>query len=100
MPSLSSPIPGTQCPSVPDGAMPQAQQPVRELHESAWESSDAAGKRMTDEEREEAIKRAGRAVEKHMAEWERSGCFAAKGAADRAMQLLYLLKAGRKNGGR
>jgi hypothetical protein len=52
-------------------------------------------KPLTDETREEAISRCARAVERHMAEFARSGCFAARGDADRARRLMELLIAGR-----
>ena len=55
----------------------------------------SAQSHMTDSEREGAIKRAGAAVEKHMADWERFGDFAARGDADRALRLMKLLIAGR-----
>lgn len=50
---------------------------------------------LTDEAREQAIVRAGKAVEKHMATWERDHCFAARGDADRALRLMEQLIAGR-----
>jgi hypothetical protein len=50
---------------------------------------------MTDAEREEAIKAAGQAIERHMAEYAASGCFAARGAADRARRFMEQLIAGR-----
>ena len=49
----------------------------------------------TDADREAAIVRAGRAVEKHMTRWEAEGCFAARGDADRARMLMERLIAGR-----
>lgn len=49
----------------------------------------------SDDDREAAIKRAGAALEKHMAQWEETGCFAARGDADRARRLMELLIAGR-----
>lgn len=51
--------------------------------------------RMTDAEREEAIRRAGKALEQHMAVWQAEGCMAARGAADRARSLMGALIAGR-----
>jgi hypothetical protein len=50
---------------------------------------------MSDAERESAIKRAGLAVERHMAEYERTGCFAARGNADRARLAMQALIRGR-----
>jgi hypothetical protein len=50
---------------------------------------------MTDSDREQAIVRAGKAMEKHMATYERTGCFSARGDADRARRLMELLIAGR-----
>lgn len=50
---------------------------------------------MTDAEREEAIQRAGKAIEKHMAIWASDGCMAARGDVDRARQSMEALIAGR-----
>lgn len=51
--------------------------------------------KLTALEREEAIRHAGRLIEKHMAEWERSGCFAARGKAIYAQQCMERLIKGR-----
>lgn len=58
-------------------------------------TQSSVGHGLSDEVREAAIKRAGAAMQKHYAEWVASGCFAAKGSADRAMQLMYRLIKGR-----
>jgi len=50
---------------------------------------------MTDDEREEAIQRAGKAMEHHMAIYTSTSCFAARGDADRARILMQALIAGR-----
>lgn len=61
-------------------------------------ASDEGDTSISDADREAAIKRAAAAMEKHYAEWLVSGCFAAKGDADRAMRLMYLLIQGRSAG--
>lgn len=50
---------------------------------------------LTDDEREAAIKRAGAAMQKHYARYAETGCFAARGDADRALRLMELLIASR-----
>lgn len=50
---------------------------------------------LTDEDRESAIVRAGRAIEKHEGVWLATGCFAARGNADYARRLMEQLIAGR-----
>lgn len=53
-------------------------------------------RRMTDEEWKAAVARAQAAWAKHNYIWMLTGCFAAKGDADRAKRLEKLLIAGRK----
>jgi hypothetical protein len=53
------------------------------------------GQTLTDDQREEAIRIAAGLVEKHMAAWEKSGCFADRGNADRARVLMEQLIRGR-----
>jgi hypothetical protein len=50
---------------------------------------------LTDSEREAAIVQAGKAIEHYMAEYERTGCFGARGDADRSRRLMELLIRGR-----
>ena len=50
---------------------------------------------MTDAEREDAILRAGKAIEKHMATYASTSCLSARGDADRARLLMQALIAGR-----
>lgn len=50
---------------------------------------------LTDDQREEAIQRAGRAMEAHYFRWCCTGNFADKGDADRARLLMEALIAGR-----
>jgi hypothetical protein len=71
----------------PDVAPPQAQEFVGECRSSRVGMSDA--------EREAAIVQAGKAIERHMAEYERTGCFGARGDADRSRRLMELLIRGR-----
>jgi hypothetical protein len=54
-----------------------------------------AGIPLTDEQREAAIKLAGKAVERHMARYEQTHCFGDYGLADRARLSMEALKAGR-----
>lgn len=51
--------------------------------------------KLSDEEREDAITRAGRALESHYFVWCCTGSFAAKGDADRARLLMEALIRGR-----
>jgi hypothetical protein len=51
--------------------------------------------RLSDDEREEAIRRAGRALEAHYFTWCCTGDFAAKADADRAQMLMTALIRGR-----
>ena len=50
---------------------------------------------LSDDEREAAIQRAGKFIESSMAEWDESGCFAARGRAERARMLMEALIRGR-----
>jgi hypothetical protein len=50
---------------------------------------------MSDAEREAAIVQAGKAIEHYMAEYERTGCFGARGDADRSRRLMEMLIRGR-----
>lgn len=60
-------------------------------------TSGVPGPRLTEEERETAILRAQAAAASHEAKWISTGCFAAKGDADRARRLELLLIAGRRS---
>lgn len=53
---------------------------------------------MTDQEREIKIKRAASGVEAAMHEWEQSGCFSARGRADRYRIEMEALIKGRSDG--
>lgn len=50
---------------------------------------------MADDDREEAIQRAAKAMEHHMAIYASTSCLAARGDADRARLLMQALIAGR-----
>ena len=88
-PSLASPIPtSADLPSLD----PEAQELPPGFMPSDFVVSES---RLSDADREIAIQRAGAAVEKHMAKWRETGCFAARGDADRALRLMGLLVKGR-----
>jgi hypothetical protein len=53
---------------------------------------------LTDEEREQAIQRARAAMEAAYAEWEASGCFSARGRAQRLQNIMADLIRGRSAG--
>lgn len=59
------------------------------------EEDTAIGEPLSDDSREEAIRRAGRAMEAHYFRWCCTGNFADKGDADRARLLMERLIAGR-----
>ena len=84
---------GSQSPDTPTN-IPQCNSSEREesLSEPVGEVSHRP---LTDETREQAIRIAARLVEKHQAEWEATGDFAAAGRRDWAMQRMYDLIRGR-----
>lgn len=57
--------------------------------------SRPSGQGLSDADREAAILRAGIAIERHEGIWLSTGCFAARGDADRARRLMEQLIAGR-----
>lgn len=82
--------PGTNYPSLHENTG-EAQQLESPSPKEASELSDA--------EREAAIVRAGKLIEKHMATWASDGCMAARGDADRARAIRARLIAGRPSDG-
>lgn len=98
MHSEHSPMPvqaqAVRPPSIQNCSAPSSAADVGQQRNHVSANADTAAG-MTDMQREEAIKRAGLAVVRHMGEWERTGCFAARGDADRARRLMELLIAGR-----
>lgn len=87
---ISPAAPGTESPCLQDAAADSVK------HQTAPLSGVGEGRLvLADAEREEAIVRAGQAIEKHMAVWISDGCVAAMGDADRARQLMEQLIAGR-----
>lgn len=79
---------GTNYPSANDAA------PVVARHTSN-STPDVGESRLSDSQREEAIARAGQAIERHMAIYARESCLAARGDADRARLCMERLIAGR-----
>lgn len=74
---------------------PAPSSPVESSAQCGTEPTSPAVHKLTDLEREAAIRKAGELVEKHMAIWERDGCFAARGHAIYAQQCMERLIAGR-----
>lgn len=79
----------------PAGASGNQQAPSYVAAQQAQEFVGEAPDRMSDEEREDAIRRAGNAIEHHMAQYAASSNLADRGDADRARLLMQQLIAGR-----
>lgn len=70
---------------------------------TSWSSAVSGGSdllsdvphKLTDEQREAAILKAGELIQKYMAQYEETGCFAAHADAERALRLQTLLIKGR-----
>lgn len=61
----------------------------------SYQAQEAVGQSLTDEGREEAIKRAGVLMERRYADYAATGCFAALGDAHKALQMQRALIDGR-----
>jgi hypothetical protein len=81
----------------PDAILPSAQPECRQVSDVSDVGADLQRRSepLTDASREEAIQLAGRLFLKHWALWEATGCFAARGDADRALMLQNRLIVGR-----
>jgi hypothetical protein len=89
--SNSTKVPQAQSPCVQDAA-PDSVNPSDDAHTSRRTSETQP---FSDEEREDAIRRAGKAIEHHMALYASSSDLMDRGDADRARLLMQRLIAGR-----
>lgn len=81
----------------PDAIVTDAQPVCRQVSDVSAVGQDRLSHSvpLDDTTREEAIQLAGRLFLKHWARWEATGCFAARGDADRALMLQNRLIVGR-----